>query len=171
MKHKLILLYSWLVRTLTFFVPDIPITMRFRGWLYGLAMPQCGKNFQVSYDAYIKTLDHSYIGDNVFIGSHTLLLGGGDIFIGDEVLIAPHCVIVSGNHKYKDGSFKAAEGVYGTIKIEANCWITSNCTIGVGALLPKGSVLAANSFLNKSFSVQNSIYGGVPAKHIKELDK
>ena len=50
MKHRLLLLYSWLVKTVLFFFPDVPLIMRFRGFLYGLGMPSCGSNFQVAHN-------------------------------------------------------------------------------------------------------------------------
>lgn len=58
MKHKLLLLYSWLVRTLLFFLPDMPLVMRFRGFLYGLGMAKSGKNIQVTHDAILRDLEN-----------------------------------------------------------------------------------------------------------------
>ena len=57
MKHKFLLLYSWFVRTIMYFLPDIPFIMRFRGFLYGVGMKKCGKDFQVTHNAIIKELE------------------------------------------------------------------------------------------------------------------
>ena len=57
MKHRLLLLYSWLVKTVLFFLPDIPLIMRFRGFLYSLGMPSCGSNFQVAHNVIILLKD------------------------------------------------------------------------------------------------------------------
>ena len=146
----------------------MPITMSFRGWLYGLAMPKCGKNFQVAADAYIKTLENTYIGNNVFIGNNSILLGHGKIIIEDNVLIAPLCLLTSGNHVLFDGSFQNKKADFGTIHIKKGSWIAANCTITKGAILPNNSVLAANSFLNSHFELNNSVYGGAPARFIKQ---
>ena len=70
MKRKLLIIYSWLVRTLLFFWPDIPLFMKFRGWLYGLGMKRCGNDFQVTHDAIIKDFSGISIGNHVFCGNH-----------------------------------------------------------------------------------------------------
>src|SRR5690554_2289877 len=97
MKLKISILYSWLVRTLTYFLPNIPILMRFRGFLYSLMMEHCGKNFQVTSSAIINTLSELKVGNNVYIGSNTVVIGIYFI-IEDDVLIGPNCVISGRNH-------------------------------------------------------------------------
>lgn len=169
MKHKFLLIYSWFVRTLLFFWPDIPIVMRFRGLLYGLGMVGCGHDFQVTHDAIIKDLQGISVGSNVFVGNATVIMGSGSITIEDEVMFAPHCIAISGNHVRKNGSFRYGKGDRGHIHIGRGSWVAGNCTIGRGAYLPAGSVLSANSFLNKAFDEEGALYGGVPAHFIKKL--
>jgi maltose O-acetyltransferase len=95
-------------------------------------------------------------------------MGSGKILIEDEVLIGPSVSIISGNHTAIDGSYRFGMSSPGVIKLAKGAWIASNCTVGKNSSLPSGSVLSANSFLNKEFSTINSIYGGVPAKFIKQ---
>ena len=170
MKNKIILLYTWFVRSFLFFLPDIPICMRFRGWLYGLFMKSCGKDFQVTHDAIIRDLARIEVGSHCFIGNNSFIMGSGTIYIDDEVLIAPHVIIISGNHGLKDGSFRYGTGDHGHIHIGRGAWIAGNSTICKGGYLPDGSVLSANSFLNKSFNEKYSLYGGVPARFIKNIE-
>ncbi len=170
MKHKLLLLYAWFVRSLLFFLPDMPVTMRFRGWLYGLGMKQHGRDIQITHDANIKTLDHMSLGSHIFIGNGTIFLGSGEIVIEDEVLIGPHCIIVSGNHTFGQSSYFYGKGVSGTIKICRGSWIAGNCTITKDSLLPARSILAAGSVLTKTFTEEDCIYGGLPAKLIKHIN-
>lgn len=170
MKHKFLLIYSWLIRTVLYFFPDIPILMRFRGFLYGIGMIRCGKDFQVTHDAIIKDLQNISIGNNVFIGDMSIMMGSGKIIIEDEVMLAPHVVLISGNHTFINGSYRYGKGDVGEILISRGSWIASNCTIAKGSRLPNGSVLSANSFLNKKFDEINSIYAGTPAKWIKKID-
>jgi len=168
MKHKFLLIYSWFVRTILYFFPDIPFIMRFRGWLYGLGMIKCGKDFQVTHDAIIKGLQYINVGNNVFVGNHAIIMGHGCCIICDQVQIAPHCVIISSNHSSINGSFRYGKCDEGKIYIGVGSWVAANCTLVKGAYLPNNSVLAANSLLNKGFDVPNAIYGGLPAKFIKE---
>lgn len=50
------------------------------------------------------------------------------------------------------------------------CFIGTNVVILGGAVLPSFSILGAKSLLNKPFKEQYFLYGGVPAKQIKELE-
>ncbi|HEY2583813.1 MAG TPA: acyltransferase [Mucilaginibacter sp.] len=50
-------------------------------------------------------------------------------------------------------------------------FVGTNATILGGAILPDYSVLGAKSLLNKSYSQQWTLYGGVPAKPLQELPK
>jgi len=169
MRNKFLLLYAWSIRTVLFFFPDIPILMRFRGFMYALGMKSCGIDFQVTHDVVIKGLQNINAGNNIFVGNHCVIMGSGEIFIGNEVLIAPHVVIISGNHTKFKNSYRYGNGKpnIGTISIGEGGWICSNCTISMNSSLPSGSVLSANSFLNKKFEITNAVYGGVPAKMIK----
>lgn len=171
MKHKVLLIYSWFIRTILFFWPDIPVIMRFRGWLYGLGMKKCGCDFQVTHDAVIKDLCGISVNNHVFVGNGTVIMGSGTIDIEDEVQFAPHCIVISGNHTLKNGSFRYGMGDRGHIQIGRGAWVAGNSTIQRGSKLPAGSVLSANSFLNKVYEEPLSLYGGVPAKFIKKIEQ
>jgi acetyltransferase-like isoleucine patch superfamily enzyme len=57
-----------------------------------------------------------------------------------------------------------------SIAIGDYCFVGTASTILGGSVLPAYSVLGANSLLNKHFSAPYRLYGGNPAKEIKELD-
>lgn len=168
MKHRLLLIYSWFIRTSLFFLPDMPLVMRFRGWLYGLVMQQCGKDFWVTHDAILKDLEKIRVGDHVFIGNGAFVMG--NITIEDEVQIAMHSVIVSSNHTSKNGSYRYGKSDLGLTCIRRGAWVAANCTIIKGGELPENSVLAANSCLTKKMEIPNAIYGGSPAKLLKSYN-
>ena len=170
MKCKLLLLYSWFVRTMLYFFPDIPIIMRFRGFLYGLGMKKCGKDFQVTHDAIIKGLQSIMVGSNCFVGNSSVIMGNGYIIIEDQVMLAPQVILISGNHTSKNGSYRYGQGDVGRIFIGKGAWIAGNSTIQKDSALPANSVLSANSFLNKIYTEENSVYGGVPAKLLRIKD-
>ena len=133
-------------------------------------MNRHGKDFQVTHDAVVKDLWGISVGNHVFVGNSTVIMGSGTIEIGDEVQIAPHCIVISGNHTMKDGSFRYGKSDSGSIIIGKGSWVAGNCTIQRGSKLPEGSVLSANSFLNKFFEEPFALYGGVPAKMINRID-
>lgn len=55
------------------------------------------------------------------------------------------------------------------ISIGDYCFIATNTVILGGSTLPSRSVLGAKSLLNKSFSKEWTLYGGVPAKELREI--
>lgn len=167
--HKFSILYSWFIRITTKILPDIPIFMRFRGFLYSLMMSNCGKNFQVCSTAYINSLNSLSIGKNVYLAHNTTILGK-EIIIGDEVLIGPNTVIVSGNHTYLNGSFRFGKSLSKPIVINNGVWIGANCTILAGSSIPATSIIGAGSVVSKKIEESGSLYAGSPAKLVKKLD-
>ncbi|WP_158960373.1 acyltransferase [Myroides fluvii] len=164
--HKVSIIYSWFVRSVLFFFPNIPVIMRFRGFLYSLMMKECGRNFQVAADVYFSTLTGIRIGDNVYIAPRNTIIAL-NLEIQNDVIIGPNCVISGGNHQYDGHSFRFAKSKIDSVVIEQGAWVSGNCTIVAGSILPKGSILAGGAVLTKKFDVPNSIYAGVPAKFIK----
>lgn len=134
-------------------------------------MKRCGRNFQVAHSAIINTLEGLSVGDNVYVANYSVLLSKG-VEIGDNVLIGPSCVLSSSNHILHNGSFrlKSEDGL--GIKICDGSWVAANCTLLSGAELPPKSILAANSVLTSKLKSNKpqSIYGGIPAKFIKEIE-
>jgi len=167
--HRFLLIYSWFVRTILFFFPDIPIIMRFRGWLYGLGMKKCGKDFQVAHSVILNTIEKLSIGNNVYIANFCSFILNGDISIGNEVLLGPNCVVSSGNHVFDGNSFRYEKASIKSVIIADACWISANCTIIGGSVLPERSILAAGSVLLKKYEIKNSIYAGIPATFLKSI--
>ncbi|CAL1519256.1 acyltransferase [Chitinophaga sp. MM2321] len=168
MKVKLSILYSWLVKVSTLLLPNIPLFMRFRGFLYSLMMKGCGRNFQVTSTAVLNSLTGLKVGDHVYIAHNTVVIGL-DIEIGDEVLIGPNCIISSGNHTFLNNSYRFGKSLRRPVKIGSGAWIAGNCAVLGGSILPPRSVLGAGSVLNKKYEAADSLYGGTPALFIKEM--
>ena len=57
------------------------------------------------------------------------------------------------------------------IRIGDYCFVGTNCVLLGGSALPDFSVLGAKSLLNKAHAETHRLYGGVPAKMLKELSK
>lgn len=167
MKHKFLLIYSWIVRTVLFFLPDVPILMRFRGFLYSFGMEKCGKDFQVAHDVKLVTLEKIRIGNHCYIAYTSLLLAGGGIELEDQVMIGPQCVLVSGNHTSNNGAYRFGKSISGRILIQRGAWVGAHSTVLMNSTLPINSCLGANSLLNKNYSIPNALYAGIPAIHLK----
>lgn len=171
MKHKLLLLYAWLVRTMFFFFPDIPLFMRLRGWFYGLGMKQCGRNFQIAHSAIINGIEMCRVGENVYIANNCNLILNGNFEIGNEVMFGPGVLVSTGNHQFDGKSFRNTKSKRQDVSIGNGCWIGGNSTILGNAKIPHKSLIAAGSVVtHKSCSDISGIYGGVPARFIKGID-
>ena len=50
-------------------------------------------------------------------------------------------------------------------------WVAANSTILPGVKIADGCVIAAGSVVTSDCDVENSLYGGIPARFIKKLEK
>lgn len=112
------------------------------------------------------------LGSDIFIGSGAHFSTIKKIKIGNKVLFGPNVTILGGDHnisfkgKYMfDVKDKLPENDLDII-IKDDVWIGANVTILKGITIESGSIIAAGTLVNKDVS-QNSIVGGVPAKHLK----
>lgn len=170
MKHKLLLLYAWLVRTLLFFLPDVPLLMRFRGLLYGLAMKKCGRNLQVAHSVIINGVDLCAVGKDVYLANSCNLILNGTLSIGDEVIFGPGVLVSTGDHQFDGKSYRFPDSKKQNVTIGDGCWIGGNSSILGGADIPAKSIVAAGSVVTKkSCDGTMGLYAGIPAKCIKQI--
>ena len=167
---KFSILYSWFIRSILFFLPDYPLFMRFRGFMYSFCMKSCGRNFQISASATLNSLAGLEFGNNVYIAYNTVIIG---VFvkINNDVIIGPNSLISGGNHIFDGYSFRKTPSIQSEVLIEQGSWVGGNCSITSGSILPMQSILAAGSVLTKKFTETKSIYGGIPAKKIKKINE
>lgn len=170
MKHKLLLLYTWFVRISLFIFPDLPLIMRFRGWLYGLGMNKCGKNFQVAHNVIFNTLEEISIGNDTYFAPSNIILANGKIEIGDEVIFGPNCVLVSSEHDFDGKSYRNMSSRKIDIIVGNGVWVAANVSIVGGANIPDRSLVAAGAVMNRtSGNEEDALYAGVPGKFKKKL--
>lgn len=170
MRHRLLLLYTWLIRTALFFFPDIPIIMQFRGLLYSFGMASCGKNFQVAHDVILNSIEGLIVGNNVYFSMGNILYAHGKAIIGNNVMFGPGCLLTTGNHTFLNDSYRYGLSIEKEVRIEDGCWIAAHCVVLPGAILPARSILAAGAVLTKHLQerYEDAIYVGVPAQFEKK---
>ena len=131
----------------------------------------CNSYFGSDCKIYASEFCKIIIGSNVSFNSNVMINGRGKgmIKIGNNVLIGPNVVLRSSNHSIS--SIKKTinkQGMDdGSIFIEDDVWIGSNCVILQNCTIGKGCVIAAGAVVTKDIDPY-SIVGGVPAKLIKK---
>lgn len=115
--------------------------------------------------------DNSYVygdvrvGKETWIGPNTIIDGTGKLLIGN------YCTISAGVHIYTHDNLKATltskkkKIERSQVEIGNNVYVGPKSIISKGVRIGSNCVVAAGSFVNKSFE-NNSIIGGVPAKKI-----
>jgi len=125
-----------------------------------------------------------------FNGQHILFYGNGEIICGAtsyigsfstvqafdncKVIIGERCSISHNVRMYtqskvadQDMSITDLKYVTGNITIEDHAWIGANVFINPGVTIGTNSIVGANSVVTKDIP-PNTIFGGVPAKLIRE---
>ena len=106
-------------------------------------------------------------GDNVRINGNSNICCFSDVEIGGGTIVSWDCLFMDTDfHKiYEDGKITNENS---PIKIGKNCWIGCRATVLKGSEVPDGCVVGAGSLVCKKFGRKNSVYGGSPAKNLKE---
>lgn len=160
--HFILLITNWL--------PDNVFFIRLRGRLAAPFLKHCGDRLGIGRNVTLYNPSQISIGTDVYIAYGCWFSASAGLEIEDEVLFGPNVVIATTNHTKLNGSYRFGLPKGNFVKIKKGSWIGANCTIGPGVEVGIGSVLGANSFLNKSTG-DHILFAGIPAKMIKELPK
>jgi acetyltransferase-like isoleucine patch superfamily enzyme len=109
---------------------------------------------------------HTRIGKNVFINHGCSFLDLGGITIQDDVLIGPQVKLVTENHPVDPMHRKSLD--LKSIHIARNAWIGAGAIILPGVTVGENAIVAAGAVVTQDVP-SNTIVGGVPAKHIKNI--
>lgn len=138
-------------------------------------MNRCGQGVKIGARCELKPLSNISFGDRVEIGPRALFwTTRAKISIGNDVIMGPGVTIITGDHptniqgctinSIKDEN-KPLECDQDVI-IDNDVWIGCNVTILKGVHIQSGAIIAAGSVVTKNVKA-NCIYGGIPAKRIK----
>jgi acetyltransferase-like isoleucine patch superfamily enzyme len=109
---------------------------------------------------------HTRIGKNVFVNHGCSFLDLGGITIEDDVLIGPQVKLVTENHPVDPANRKSLD--LKSILVKKNAWIGAGAVILPGVTIGENSIVAAGAVVTQDVP-SNTIVGGVPAKHIKNI--
>lgn len=130
-----------------------------------------GKNVTIRPSVIVKGIKNIEIGDNVYIGEGSILVGnGGKIRIGSNVMIAENVYISTQNHKFRDPTLvmKAQGYKNSPVLIEDNVWLAHSSVVLAGTTVRSGSVIAANVVSPKN--VENNSLVRLPSAEVEKID-
>lgn len=136
----------------------------------------CGSHVKIGAGSEMKPLGNISVGDYVEIGPRALFwTTRAKIVIKNHVIFGPDVKIITGDHptniigKYImdiSDEEKPADCDMDVV-IEDDVWLGCNVTILKGVRIQTGTIVAAGSVVTKD-TEPYGIYGGVPAKKIKD---
>ncbi len=108
------------------------------------------------------------INKGTFINSNCFFEGTAKTIIGKNCALGMSVYLINSDHDYSN-PLKRAGNVKGkSIIIGDGCWIGANVTILPGVKIGEGCVIAAGSVVTNNCEA-HKLYGGIPAKKIKDL--
>ncbi len=140
---------------------------------------EIGKNVRIGPFTVIAVLNYDkdtmrnsklVIGEGTYFGQqNNIRATGGNIVIGKKCLISQQVSIIASNHLTVPGEYIMDQPWTAGLDviIEDDVWIGCGVQILPGVSIGKGAVIAAGSVVTKQVP-PNMIYGGIPAKFIKE---
>jgi acetyltransferase-like isoleucine patch superfamily enzyme len=109
----------------------------------------------------------------LILGEHSAITKNHHLDCTEEIKIGRFTTVAGYQSQFLTHSIDIAAGRQHSERIDIGdyCFVSTRCIVLGGAQLPSQSVLAAGAVLNKAFEAPFSLYGGVPAKFIKEIAK
>lgn len=170
-KYYRLLRYDWplhFVLFITNWLPDSVFFIRLRGRLASPFLKKCGPRLGIGRNVTLYNPSQISIGADVYIAYGCWFSASAGLIIEDEVLFGPYVVIATTNHTKENGSFRFGVPKGSSVFIKKGSWVGAHASISSGSCLGEGSLLAANSFLNRSTG-NHVLFAGNPAKLIKEI--
>lgn len=149
---------------------DGPLARFIRYCIAKAKCEQLGANVYFGKFVRLKCFGRLRVGDNVSVHDYCYIDATGSVVISDNVSIAHSCSIVSFEHAWDDVTvpIKYNKVKYSSVRIESDCWIGCGTRILSGVTVGTRSVVAAGAVVVADVKA-NHLYGGVPARIIKEL--
>ncbi|MGC4053255.1 MAG: acyltransferase [Paludibaculum sp.] len=111
------------------------------------------------------------IGGGTSIAGSCVISAARSVTLEEEVLLARNVYISDHIHRYDDGEVAIlAQGIAKIlpVRIKRGAWLGQNVVICPGVTIGRGSVIGANSVVNRDIP-DFTLAAGVPAKVIKEI--
>ena len=108
------------------------------------------------------------IGDNVHLGSGSIIVSHCSVQIGQNTLIAEYVVVRDQDHSVVSRPIRSAGFHTGAIAIGEDCWLGAKATVLRGSTIGNGAVIGAHSLVRGNVP-PNTLAVGCPATVIRKL--
>jgi acetyltransferase-like isoleucine patch superfamily enzyme len=134
-----------------------------------------GKNVRI-YEVQLFNLENGFrnlkIADDVHIGTGCRLDLEGEIYLAQGVTLSPGVTILTHSdpgQSHHSPICQIFQPIVAAVQVEKYCWIGCNVTILAGSHIQARTVVGACSLVTGKLQ-SCSLYAGIPAKLIKQLD-
>lgn len=110
------------------------------------------------------------VGDGTFINAELLVGGNAAVSVGANVSVGPRCALLPSTHEAGTGRKRAGSTRVAPITIGDGCWLGAGVTVLSGVSIGAGCVIAAGAVVTSDCE-PNWLYGGLPARKIRELEE
>jgi maltose O-acetyltransferase len=159
----------------------IPLLERFYVVAKGCALRQREKGFRKAFksigigvemaDVICFNCSRISIGNHVYLGPGTNLVGRGGITVQDHVIIGPEVVVMSSIHNWRGAAWVPYDNVelLKPVVIGRASWVGYRVIIMPGVELGPGTIVGAGAVVTKSFPA-GTVLAGNPARQINQRD-
>jgi acetyltransferase-like isoleucine patch superfamily enzyme len=132
----------------------------------------CGKN--VSFGPFVRATypERVYLGDDILVGGFAFFHSQGGVRLESGTILGPYVSIYSADHNYDEADAVPYDGVVvlRPVLVKQNVWIGGHVVITPGVTVGEGAILAAGSVVAKDVP-DFAVVGGSPAKVLKYRDR
>jgi maltose O-acetyltransferase len=135
-------------------------------------MGHCEPDLAVSPPWDIRGEENIFIGQDVYVGPHVLMLAdkGAEIHIGNNVMLGPQVKLIANDHRFDDLTRPIKHSGYGErtgIQVGNDVWIGTGAIILKGIGIGDGSVIGAGSVVTRDVG-SCEVWAGNPARKINQ---
>lgn len=152
------------------FLQNLPSALgsRLRSLFLRQLLKRCGTSPTIHPHVVLRSLSNISIGDNVELGTGTRIEAEGQVLLGNNVVLAADVLVLTRNPSRANGVRSGNGGSFlAPVAFEDDTWVGARATILPGVTVARGCLVAAGAVVAKS-TQPYGVYGGVPAKRIKD---
>ena len=167
--HQFLVVSYELVMRILFSLPRYPLLNYFKALFLKLRGAKIGKRVVFYPGVWVAPGSDLVLGDDVDLALDVLLTTGGGVEIGDRTLIGYRTQILSTNHEVPSDKGRIFGSCHVALKVTigSDVWIGGGVMVMPGVTIGEGAIVAGGAVVTKNIPAFE-IWGGVPAKKIKE---